>query len=167
MADDLQSKCLKKDRQKLHAFLSKVTSHSYSYILFYKAVTMSCPGCRRADISPLTSWTGECQRTCRHSPPTFHKVPFLHAKYMHCTQNPQISHIYSLRLRPKCSTLSKSDLGRDEALCVLLLQYCLSQSEDLWTEETTYLPTTQPAYTTGSAVGWLLYTLSFKILHWP
>lgn len=55
MVDDLQSKCLKKDWQELHEFLSKVTSHSYSYILLYKAVTMSCPGSRRADISPLTS----------------------------------------------------------------------------------------------------------------
>ena len=126
--------------------------------------SVSCPGSRRADISPLTSWTGECQRTCRHSPPTFHKVPFLHTKYIHCTQNPQISHIYSIRLRPKCSTLSKSDLGRYEALCMLLFQYCLSQSEDLWTEETTYLPTTQPSYTTGSAVGWLLYTLIQNIV---
>ena len=70
----LQSKRLKKDWQKLRAFLSKVTLHSSYCILFYKAVAMSCPGSRRADISPLSSWTGECQRTCRHSPPSFHKV---------------------------------------------------------------------------------------------
>ena len=165
----LQSKRLKKDLQKLRAFLSKVTLHSYYYILFYKAVAMSCPGSRRADISPLSSWTGECQRTCRHSPPSFHKVFTFFTRKVHLLslRTPKYLIYYSLRLRPKCSILYISDLGRDEALWVLFFHYCLAQSEDLWTEETSYLPTIQPTYTSGSAMGWLLYTLSFKILGIP
>ena len=130
---------------------------------------MSCLNSRRINIGP-TSWIDECPRTCRHSPPSWHKVFtfFPHAKHTHSPSRlPYVSYITASDSGPSFSILSKSGPHTHEALRVFLsvqlLQYCSSESEDLWTEETSYLPNIQPTYNSGSSMEWVLYRLPFKI----